>query len=480
MKSWAIPHAILIPLIVACALFMENMDSTVIATALPAIAKDIGENPLALKLALTSYLVSLAVFIPISGWMADRFGSRSVFAAAIIVFTGGSLLCAGSSTLAEFVVARFLQGMGGAMMVPVGRLVLLRSIPKNELVAALNYITIPALLGPVIGPPLGGMITLYFHWRWIFLINVPISVIGLYLVLRHIPNLREPDLPPLDVRGFLLSGIGLSVLMLGLSALGGHLLSGEISIACIGLGALILWIYVWNALRNPHPLINFTLLKLPTFHTGVVGGGLFRIGVGATPFLLPLLLQIGFGLDPLHSGLLTAAAAAGALFMKTLTTAILRRYGFRSVLTLNAVASSAVLAAYGLFTAATPHFIIIAMLLFGGCLRSLQFTALGAISYADVDREAMSQATSFSSMAQQLTQSLGVAVGAYALQLSSVLHGHQTISAPDFWPAFLAVAIISSASLFIHAELPPGAGSEVSGHTKPQAQRAVKSEGLIK
>jgi len=480
MKSWAIPHAILIPLIVACALFMENMDSTVIATALPAIAKDIGENPLALKLALTSYLVSLAVFIPISGWMADRFGSRSVFAAAIIVFTGGSLLCAGSSTLAEFVVARFLQGMGGAMMVPVGRLVLLRSIPKNELVAALNYITIPALLGPVIGPPLGGMITLYFHWRWIFLINVPISVIGLYLVLRHIPNLREPDLPPLDVRGFLLSGIGLSVLMLGLSALGGHLLSGEISIACIGLGALILWIYVWNALRNPHPLINFTLLKLPTFHTGVVGGGLFRIGVGATPFLLPLLLQIGFGLDPLHSGLLTAAAAAGALFMKTLTTAILRRYGFRSVLTLNAVASSAVLAAYGLFTAATPHFIIIAMLLFGGCLRSLQFTALGAISYADVDREAMSQATSFSSMAQQLTQSLGVAVGAYALQLSSVLHGHQTISASDFWPAFLAVAIISSASLFIHAELPPGAGSEVSGHTKPQAQRAVKSEGLIK
>jgi len=480
MKSWAIPHAILIPLIVACALFMENMDSTVIATALPAIAKDIGENPLALKLALTSYLVSLAVFIPISGWMADRFGSRSVFAAAIIVFTGGSLLCAGSSTLAEFVVARFLQGMGGAMMVPVGRLVLLRSIPKNELVAALNYITIPALLGPVIGPPLGGMITLYFHWRWIFLINVPISVIGLYLVLRHIPNLREPDLPPLDIRGFLLSGIGLSVLMLGLSALGGHLLSGEISIACIGLGALILWIYVWNALRNPHPLINFTLLKLPTFHTGVVGGGLFRIGVGATPFLLPLLLQIGFGLDPLHSGLLTAAAAAGALFMKTLTTAILRRYGFRSVLTLNAVASSAVLAAYGLFTAATPHFIIIAMLLFGGCLRSLQFTALGAISYADVDREAMSQATSFSSMAQQLTQSLGVAVGAYALQLSSVLHGHQTISASDFWPAFLAVAIISSASLFIHAELPPGAGSEVSGHTKPQAQRAVKSEGLIK
>ncbi|MGH8750892.1 MAG: MFS transporter, partial [Burkholderiales bacterium] len=228
------PRVILIPLIVACALFMENMDSTVIATSLPAIAKDIGENPLALKLALTSYLVSLAVFIPVSGWLADRYGSRTVFAIAIAVFMGGSLLCAASSTLPAFVGARFLQGMGGAMMVPVGRLVLLRSVPRSELVAMLNYLTVPALLGPVIGPPLGGMITLYFHWRWIFLINVPISIIGLFLVLRHIPNLRETAMPPLDVRGFMLTGIGLPVLMLGLSALGGHLLPGNISALCIG------------------------------------------------------------------------------------------------------------------------------------------------------------------------------------------------------------------------------------------------------
>ncbi len=458
------PRAILIPLIVACALFMENMDATVIATALPAIAMDIGENPLALKLALTSYLVSLGIFIPVSGWMADRFGSRSVFAAAIIVFMGGSLLCAASSTLTAFVVSRFLQGIGGAIMVPVGRLVLFRSVPRSEFVAMLNYITVPALLGPVIGPPLGGMITLYFHWRWIFLINIPISILGLFLVLRHIPNVREPDMPPLDLRGFTLSGIGLSVLMLGVSALGGHLLSAETAIACIALGAVILWGYVWQALRNPHPLINFTLLKLPTFRAGVLGGSLFRIGVGATPFLLPLLLQIGFGLDPLHSGLLTAATAAGALFMKTLTTVILRRYGFRPVLTVNAVAASAALATYGFFTAATPHFIIVAVLLFSGCLRSLEFTALGAMSFADVSRQAMSQATSFSSMAQQLSQSLGVAVGAYALQISSLLQGHETIVAADFWPAFLGVAIISSASLFIHAGLPRDAGAEVSGH----------------
>src|SRR5450830_115859 len=205
---------VLIPLIVACALFMENMDSTVLATSLPAIARDIGENPLALKLALTSYLVALAIFIPISGWVADRYGSRTIFAAAIVVFLAGSLLCAVSSTLTYFVVARFIQGIGGAMMVPVGRLVLLKTVPKSGLVAALNYLTIPALLGPIIGPPLGGLITQYFNWRGIFLINVPISILGLFLVLRHIPNIREDELPPLDLRGFVLLGFGLSLLML--------------------------------------------------------------------------------------------------------------------------------------------------------------------------------------------------------------------------------------------------------------------------
>ncbi|MGH8743719.1 MAG: MFS transporter [Burkholderiales bacterium] len=477
MKAWKIPHAVLIPLIVACALFMESMDATVIATALPTIAKDIGENPLALKFALTSYLVSLAVFIPVSGWFADRYGSRTVFATAIAVFMFGSLLCAASSTLAAFVGARFLQGMGGAMMVPVGRLVLLRAIPKRELVSALAFLSVPALFGPIIGPPLGGMITLYFHWQWIFLINVPISILGLFLVLRHIPNIREPEMPSLDVRGFLLSGIGLSVLMLGLSALGGHLLSAELSAVCIALGALVLAGYGWHARRTPHPLLDLALLKIPTFRTGVVGGSLFRIGVGATPFLLPLLLQLGFGLDPFQSGLLICAAAAGALLMKTLTSVILRRYGFRRVMTVNAAIASAAIAIYGLFTASTPHFIIIAVLLLSGCLRSLQFTAVNAISFADISMPAMSRASSFSSMAQQLSLSLGVAVGAYALQVSSVLQGHHAIVASDFWPAFLAIAIISSASLFIHLRLPPDAGAEVSGH---EVQQELKAEGLIK
>jgi EmrB/QacA subfamily drug resistance transporter len=443
---------------------MENMDSTVIATSLPAIAADIGESPLALKLALTSYLVGLAVFIPISGWVADRIGSRTVFASAIVVFVTGSLLCAVSSTLPAFVAARFLQGIGGAMMVPVGRLVLLRTVPKGELIAALNYLTIPALLGPVTGPALGGAITLYFHWRWIFLINLPIGVLGFWLVLRHIPNVKEPEVPPLDLAGFALVGVGLSVLMLGLSSLGGHLLPGKVTAGCIVAGALALAAYPWHARRTVHPVIDLSLFRLPTFHTGVLAGSLFRIGVGATPFLLPLLLQLGFGMNPLQSGLLTCATAVGAMFMKTLTTMILRRFGFRSVLTINALVASAAVGVYGLFTAATPHLVIFPVLLVSGCLRSLQFTSLQAISFAEVRRETMSQASSIASMAQRLSQSLGVAIGAYALQVSSLAQGHADIVAADFPPAFIAIALLSALSLFFHAALPADAGAEVSGH----------------
>jgi EmrB/QacA subfamily drug resistance transporter len=445
---------------------MENMDSTVITTSLPAIATDIGESPLALKLALTSYLVSLAVFIPISGWVADRYGSRSVFAAAIVVFMGGSLLCAASGTLTAFVISRFLQGIGGAMMVPVGRLVLMRAVPKRNYVAALNYLTIPALLGPVTGPALGGAITLYFHWRWIFLINVPISILGLFLVLRHIPNVREPDMPAFDMRGFALSSVGLSVLMLGFSALGGHLLPVTAAGACIVIGTMTLMAYGWHARRTQHPVVDLRLLKLPTFRNGVLVGGVFRAGLGATPFLLPLLFQIGFGLDPLQSGILTCATAVGAMFMKTITVFILRRFGFRTVLSINGVAASAIVVAFGLFTATTPHVVIAAVLLVSGCLRSLQFTALNAISFADIAPQNMSQAASVSSMAQRLSQSVGIAAGAYFLQLSSVVQNHATIVTADFWPAFLGIGLISVAAPLLHLRLPPEAGIEVSGRAR--------------
>ncbi|WP_038491517.1 MFS transporter [Collimonas arenae] len=459
----AISRVFLTPLIVACALFMENMDSTVIATSLPMMAHDMGESPIALKLAMTSYLVSLAVFIPISGWMADRFGARTVFRSAIGVFMLGSILCGMSNTLAEFVAARFLQGIGGAMMVPVGRLVILRTTSKAELVRALSYLTIPALLGPVIGPPLGGFITTYFHWRWIFFINVPISILGIYLATRYIENLRSDDTVPLDFVGFLLSAVGCSTLMFGLASAGRHLVAGDVSLVCVIAGSVSLLAYVWHAFRTPYPLINLRLLKIPTLRMNVYGGSLFRIGVGALPFLLPLLFQLGFGLTPFQSGLLTCASAAGAIFVKTMTTKVLRRFGFRSVLVYNTLLGALSMAAFGVLKADTSHIVIILMLLLGGCVRSMQFTSLNAIAYAEIDQQQMSQATSLTSVAQQLAIGLGVTVGGYALQMSNQLQGHATIVSADFWPAFLLIALIAMASLPFALKLQPDAGAEMSG-----------------
>ncbi len=455
--------ALTVPLIVACALFMENMDSTVIATSLPALAVDLGESPIALKLALTSYIVSLAVFIPVSGWMSDRFGSLTVFRTAIAVFMLGSILCGMSDSLAQFVAARFLQGMGGAMMVPVGRLVILRSVSKAELVKALSYLTIPALIGPVIGPPLGGFITTYFHWRWIFFINIPIGILGIYLAGRHIENFRDADVPPLDFKGFLYSAAGCSLLMLGLATAGRHLVSDRVAAGCVAVGVLALLAYTFHARRVAHPLIDFRILRMQTFRMSVLGGAFFRIGVGAIPFLLPLMLQLGFGLSPFQSGLLTCASAISALFMKTMTTRILKRIGFRNVLIFNAALGSLSVAAFGLFTAATPHLLLMAVVLVGGCLRSLQFTSLNAIAYADIDKRDLSQATSIASVAQQLAVGMGVTVGGLALQMSNTAQGHAQIMAADFWPAFLTIGMISALSIPFAMRLPKDAGAELAG-----------------
>jgi EmrB/QacA subfamily drug resistance transporter len=458
--------SLLLPLIVACALFIENVDATVLATALPAIARDLAVEPIALKLALTSYLVSLAVFIPISGWVADRVGARTTFATAIAVFMLGSLCCAVSRSLEAFVAARFLQGVGGAMMVPVGRLVLLRSIAKSELVRALNTLTIPALVGPVIGPPLGGFITTYVHWSWIFLINLPIGALGIVLALRHVPNVREADVPPLDRRGFVLSGIGLAATTMGLATVWEPMVSIAWSIGGAALGVVSIAAYLRHARRAPHPLLDLRLFRHATFRAGVVGGAVFRVGVGAVPLLLPLMLQVGFGLSPLDSGLLTFASAVGALFMKTLSTWILRRFGFRSTLVLNAVIASLLMAACALFGPATPHVVIIAVLLAGGCMRSLQFTSLNAISYADVSQREMSQATSMASVAQQLAASTGVTVGAYLLQLSMLARGAPALAVSDFRVAFLLVGAISLSSFLVLRRLPADAGAELAGRAR--------------
>lgn len=467
-----------VTLIVAVALFMETMDSTVIATSLPMIAADLGEDPIALKLALTSYLLSLAVFIPVSGWMADRFGARTVFRAAIVVFAVGSAACGFSQGLADFVLFRIVQGMGGAMMVPVGRLVILRSVPKAELISALAWLTVPALMGPVIGPPFGGFISTVFSWRWIFWINIPIGLLGVYLATRFIENFREADVPPLDVKGFFLSGLGLAGLAFGFTVIGQPLFPPAFVFGLLTVGAIACTLYVRHALTIDAPLLDLRLLKIDTFFANIVGGFLFRIGVGATPFLLPLLLQLGFGMTALQSGLLTFATAVGAIAMKTTAAPIIRRFGYKQVLVWNAVISSAFVAAAALFTAATPGAVILAVLLVGGFFRSLQFTAVNSIAYADIEEQDMSKATSFASVAQQLSMSAGVAVGAFVLEFERLGRETHEVVASDFIPAFLSVAAIAASSALIFARLPKNAGSSLSckAHAvgTPERQDAVE------
>jgi len=456
----------LLPLIVACALFIENMDSTVISTSLPAIARDLATDPIALKLALTTYLLALAVFIPVSGWVADRFGARPTFMTAIGVFLLGSIGCAASDSLEAMVAARFLQGMGGAMMVPVGRLVLLRTVPKNELVQALSWLTIPALVGPVVGPPLGGFITTYFDWRWIFLINIPMGVLGIVLAKRFIPDIREPT-APLDWRGFMLAGVGLALAMFGFSTLGRHLVSMPLALAALLVGTAMLVAYVRHARRHAHPLLDLGLFRLPTFRAGVLGGSLFRIGIGATPFLLPLMLQLGFGLSPVQSGLLTFVSAIGAMFMKTIAARILKRYGFRRVLVVNALVASLMLCGFGLFRPETPHVFIIGTLLVSGCFRSLQFTSLNAISYAEVDSPKMGQASSLAGMMQQLSLSMGVAIGGYILEIAGLIGDRPSTDVHNFYIAFVVVGLVSASSAWMMWRLPRNAGAEMAGRAKP-------------
>jgi len=471
----------LIPLIVATALFMENMDSTVIATSLPAIAADIGTSPLTLKLAITSYLLSLAVFIPASGWTADRFGARTVFSTAIGVFMLGSIGCALSTSITQFVFARILQGLGGAMMTPVGRLVLVRSIDKSRLVNAMAWLTTPALIGPVIGPPLGGFITTYFSWHWIFLINIPIGLLGILFAQRHIEQIRSEFPQRFDLAGLVLAGIGLAGLAFGLSVAGLGLLPWTVVAALIVCGAISMTLYLRHARRTASPVLDFSLLRLATMRASILGGFMFRIGIGALPFLLPLLMQIGFGLTPFQSGLVTFGSAVGAMGMKTLAARIIRAFGFRNIMTVNAVVSAGFLAACAVFTPATPLLLMLIILIVGGFFRSLQFTAVNTLAYAEVDEAQMSRATTLVSVNQQLAISAGVAIGAFSVEATMLLNHAASLSAQDFPPAFLVVAAITATSSLLFFRLPSDAGHEISGRKaseissrKGAAKAAVK------
>jgi EmrB/QacA subfamily drug resistance transporter len=456
---------------------MENIDGTVISTSLPAIAKDLHEDPIALKLALTSYLLALAVFIPASGWVADKYGTRLVFRTAIVVFTAGSILCGLSSSLGGFIAARVIQGTGGAMMVPVGRLLLLRSVERRDLVRAMAYLTIPALLGPMMGPPLGGFITTYFQWRYIFWINVPIGILGVTLVTIFIENIKDADVRPLDVPGFLLSGVGLSSLVFGLTILGRGFVPMPAVLGLMAFGALVLCGYVWHARRVAYPIIDLGLLKVQTFRVSVTAGSLFRVGVGAVPLLLPLMLQIGFGYSPLRSGLTTFVAAMGAMAMKATASPILDRLGFRTVLVVNGLVGASFIAINGLLSPATPVALVLGLLLVGGYFRSLQFTGINAIAYADIAQERMSRAVSFASVAQQLALSVGVALGAGVVQIAQAgRHGPLTLG--NFHWAFAAVALVSASSVLVFWRLPSDAGASLSSRMPREATRGAAARGV--
>jgi EmrB/QacA subfamily drug resistance transporter len=460
-----LPNTRLIALIVACALFMQNLDGTVIATALPAMAQTFGADPVHMNVALTSYLLSLAVFIPASGWTADRFGARTVFRAAIAVFTLGSVLCGRAESLDFLVLSRILQGAGGAMMVPVGRLVMLRTTPKHELVGAMAWLSAPALIGPVIGPPLGGFLVTYVDWRWIFDINVPIGLLGVVLVTRFVPDVKEPGPAKLDGIGLVLSGLALSGIMFGLETVGRGIVPTWITVAMLSAGLAAVVLYWLHARRHPAPLLDLTLLRIPTFLVSVAGGSLFRVGVGAMPFLLPLMLQLGFGDSALRSGLITLASSAGAIVMKPATTFALRRFGFRDTLLVNGVLSALFIGLCAGFREAWPAAAIYIVLLLGGFFRSLQFTAYNTIAYGDIPRARMSGATSLYATLQQLSLTLGVTAGAASLEIVMALSRHAQPTVPDFSVAFLVIGIVALAGAPMSLLMGRDAGAELSGQS---------------
>jgi EmrB/QacA subfamily drug resistance transporter len=433
----------------------------VLATSLPAIAKDLGANPIHLKLALTTYLLALAVFIPASGWMADRFGAKNVFRAAMVIFAAGSIACALSTGLGSLVAARILQGMGGAMMTPVGRLIVLRTIPKADMINAIAWLTIPALVGPVLGPPLGGFITTYFNWRWIFWINIPVAVLGFGLITRFIPDVREEASAGFDLKGFLLIGPGLSLFLTGVTLMGLGLVGPEMVVAVMLAGAALLAAYAWHALHDPAPIIDLRLLTIPTYRAGVAGGFLFRTGLGAGPFLLPLLFQAGFGMTAFQSGMMTFATGVGAMFMKTQAASILRRYGFRRVLIANAVVSSLFAALPSLFTIETSTLLITALFLLGGLSRSLQFTSINTLAYADVPQERLSRATSFAAVCQELSGSVGVTIAALGLEAMQRTLGGHAIDPGHFPPVFILIAVVSACSILLFMQLSKNAGASL-------------------
>jgi EmrB/QacA subfamily drug resistance transporter len=459
-----------LPWVVATALFMEQLDSTIVNTAIPTMAASLNVTPLSLKAVVTSYILSLAVAIPISGWMADRFGTRRVFMSAIAIFTIASVLCGLSVNSPMLVAARLLQGVGAAMMMPVGRLTIIRTFPKNELLAAMNFVIIPALIGPLLGPTVGGLIVHWLSWREIFFINVPVGLVAIFLAHRYMPDYRGDDDRPLDMIGLVLFGTGVALLSWLLEIFGEHKLDFTSAAVLLLIACSLLAAYVWHAKDAPFPLLRLKLLKIRTFRVSVAGGFITRIGVGGLPFLLPLLYQLGLGLPAWQSGLLMMPAAAASMGMKFISVRVLARFGYRQVLTVNTVLIGITIAMYSFVQQSTPLYVIVMIGLCLGFFNSLQFSSMNSIAYADVDNADSSMASTIASSMQQLSMSFGLAAGSLVTGwfLGDLPQSNRLALTSALHHAFITLAVLTMISSLTFWSLRKEDGESISkGTVKP-------------
>jgi EmrB/QacA subfamily drug resistance transporter len=456
----------IVALIVAAAFFMENLDGTVIATALPQMAVSFAESAIHISIGITAYMLTVAIFIPASGWMADRFGTRTVFCGAIAVFTISSAACGLSPELYSFVAARIVQGAAAALMSPVGRLAVMRGTEKSDILRAAAIVTWPGLIAPVLGPPLGGFITTYASWRWIFFLNIPIGIAGILFALRFIEEHRASVQRPFDWKGFALTGAALGALMYGFDRIGVRdwAPAGVFILGGLAFG----WAAMRHAARHTHPLIDFSALQIQTFSVGIWAGILFRMAVGATPILLPLMFQRGFGMTAFASGMLTLGYAFGNIAMKPLTTPILRRFGFRTTLTGDVLLSGLCILACGFLSADTPWALTMTLLIVTGGFRSLGLTGLFTLPFVDIAPQQRGDATTLMNVVQQVGHGFGAAFASVALQASLLLRGagEDSLTVGDFRAAFAAVAALGMFAFPYFYALPREAGAEVSGHRR--------------
>jgi EmrB/QacA subfamily drug resistance transporter len=465
----ALRSPVYVTTLIAGAFFMENLDGTIIATALPQMARSFHVGAVNLNIGMTAYLVTLAVFIPISGWVADRLGSRSIFASAIAVFTLASLLCGLSNTLTQFTLMRILQGIGGAMMVPVGRLIVLRNTPKEKLTQAIAYITWPGLTALVIGPPLGGFITTYLSWHWIFFLNLPLGIFALILTMLWVEDVRAEERHLFDWQTFLLAGFASAGVVYSMEKLGGEGVHWQLPILILALSILSGTLAIFIARRKPTTsLIDLESLRLKTYSLSIYGASAFRIAVSVLPFLLPLMFQIDFGLNAFRSGLYLLALFAGDLSMKAFVIQILRHFGFRRILIFNGVITAASIALCATLSPATPPVLILIILFIHGACRSMEFTCMTTLAYTEIPPARMSRANGFLSATMQLSVGMGVAVGAITLRLVAHTRGHSATvpELGDFHVAILLMALLALGPVFNSLSLPPDAGAATSGHSR--------------